>query len=53
MGFVCQTGMKNYLKYGERFESEMMDLSKNVSLEDSLDMGWSILSECSSRTKQV
>jgi V/A-type H+-transporting ATPase subunit B len=46
MGFRMSNWDEKLLKYGERFESEMMDLSKNVSLEDSLDMGWSILSEC-------
>ncbi len=46
MGFRMSSWDEKLLKYGERFESEMMDLSKNVSLEDSLDMGWSILSEC-------
>lgn len=46
MGFRMSNWDEKLLKYGERFESEMMDLSKDVSLEDSLDMGWSILSEC-------
>ena len=46
MGFRMSNWDEKLLKYGERFESEMMDLSKNVSLEDSLDMGWSILAEC-------
>ena len=27
-------------------EDNMMDLSKNISLEDALDLGWKILSEC-------
>ena len=28
------------------FESEMMDLSKNIALEDALDLGWKILKSC-------
>ena len=28
------------------FESELMDLSVNILLEDALDLGWKILSQC-------
>ena len=28
------------------FESEMMDISVNLSLENALDAGWKILSDC-------
>ncbi|MFW6289007.1 MAG: V-type ATP synthase subunit B, partial [Spirochaetota bacterium] len=34
------------LKYGEMFESEMMDLSVNIPLEQALDRGWEILAAC-------
>ena len=34
------------LKYGQRFESEMMDLSVNIPLEKALDLGWEILADC-------
>jgi V/A-type H+-transporting ATPase subunit B len=34
------------LKYGVRFEEGMMDLSVNIPLEQALDRGWSILSDC-------
>jgi V/A-type H+-transporting ATPase subunit B len=34
------------LKYGGRFEHEMMDLSVNIPLEKALDLGWQILSDC-------
>ena len=27
-------------------EDEMMDLSKNIPLEDALDLGWKILADC-------
>jgi V/A-type H+-transporting ATPase subunit B len=29
-----------------RFEKEMMDLSVNISLENSRDLGWEILASC-------
>jgi V/A-type H+-transporting ATPase subunit B len=34
------------LKYGEKFESGLMDLSVNIPLEQALDRCWSILAEC-------
>ncbi|MBP5748080.1 MAG: V-type ATP synthase subunit B, partial [Treponema sp.] len=34
------------LKYGVMFESQMMDLSVNVPLEEALDNGWKILASC-------
>jgi V/A-type H+-transporting ATPase subunit B len=34
------------LKYGELFESKMMDLTVNIPLEAALDLGWEILAEC-------
>ena len=34
------------LTYGVKFEAGMMDLSQNIPLEDALDLGWKILSEC-------
>ena len=46
MGFRMSNWDKKLLKYGKLFESQMMDLSVNVSLEDALDSGWKILSEC-------
>ena len=33
-------------RYGEMFETKMMDLSVNIPLEDALDLGWDILAEC-------
>ena len=46
MGFSMSRWDEKLLKYGELFESKMMDLSVNLSLEESLDLGWVILSEC-------
>ena len=45
MGFRMGTWDAKLLKYGIRFEKEMMDLSLNVPLEDALDLGWKILAE--------
>ena len=46
MGFAMSRWDTKLLKYGELFENKLMDLSVNMSLEDSLDLGWKILSEC-------
>ena len=46
MGFMMSAWDEKLLKYGVMFEREMMDLSKNIPLEDALDLGWKILSEC-------
>jgi V/A-type H+-transporting ATPase subunit B len=46
MGFRMSNWDKKLLKYGERFEKEMMDLSVNIPLEQALDRGWEILADC-------
>jgi len=46
MGFSMSKWDKKLLKYGELFESRLMSLSVNLSLEDALDTGWEILAEC-------
>ena len=46
MGFRMSVWDQKLLKYGSRFESGMMDLSVKISLEDALDRGWQILSDC-------
>ncbi len=46
MGFRMSNWDKKLLKYGERFEKEMMDLSVNIPLEHALDRGWEILADC-------
>ena len=51
MGFNMSSWDEKLLKYGERFEAEMMDLAVNVPLEEALDNGWRILSECFERTE--
>lgn len=46
MGFLMTEWDEKLLKYGELFESKLMDLSVNIPLEDALDLGWEILAEC-------
>ena len=46
MGFQMSAWDKKLLKYGKRFEKEMMDLSVNIPLEGALDLGWKILADC-------
>ena len=46
MGFMMTEWDEKLLKYGELFESKLMDLSVNIPLEDALDLGWEILAEC-------
>ena len=46
MGFQMSAWDKKLLKYGKRFEGEMMDLSVNIPLEQALDLGWKILADC-------
>ena len=46
MGFPMNKWDEKLLKYGELFENKLMDLSVNLSLEDSLDLGWQILADC-------
>ena len=46
MGFLMTEWDDKLLKYGEMFESKLMDLSVNIPLEQALDLGWEILAEC-------
>jgi V/A-type H+-transporting ATPase subunit B len=46
MGFRMSAWDDKLLKYGSMFESQMMDLAVNIPLEEALDRGWSILSDC-------
>ena len=46
MGFRMSGWDSKLLKYGERFEKEMMDLTVNIPLEKALDLGWQILADC-------
>ena len=46
MGFLMSEWDEKLLKYGELFETKLMDLGVNIPLEDALDLGWEILAEC-------
>ncbi|MCK9286222.1 MAG: V-type ATP synthase subunit B [Sphaerochaetaceae bacterium] len=46
MGFQMSEWDEKLLKYGDLFESRLMDLSVNIPLEEALDLGWEILGEC-------
>jgi V/A-type H+-transporting ATPase subunit B len=46
MGFRMTDWDRKLLKYGHMFESQMMDLSVNIPLEQALDRGWDILADC-------
>ena len=46
MGFSMSRWDEKLLKYGELFESKLMSLSVNLPLEDALNLGWEILSDC-------
>ena len=49
MGFRMSAWDQKLLKYGAMFEEKMMDLSVNIPLEESLDLGWKILADNFSR----
>ena len=46
MGFSMNHWDEQLLKYGQLFENKLMDLSVNLTLEESLDLGWQILADC-------
>ncbi|HJB18955.1 MAG TPA: V-type ATP synthase subunit B [Candidatus Bariatricus faecipullorum] len=46
MGFSMSRWDEKLLKYGRLFEDKLMNLSVNLSLEASLDLGWEILADC-------
>jgi V/A-type H+-transporting ATPase subunit B len=46
MGFRMSPWDEKLLRYGARFEAEMMDLSVNLPLVEALDLGWRILGDC-------
>ena len=51
MGFQMSSWDSKLLKFGSRFEKEMMDLSVNIQLEEALDLGWKILADCFDSTE--
>lgn len=51
MGFRMGDWDRKLLKYGDRFENELMDLRVNIPLEKALDRGWRILADCFEKTE--
>ncbi len=49
MGFKLSNWDEKLLAYSELFEKKMMNLEVNITLEEALDLGWKILSECFQR----
>jgi V/A-type H+-transporting ATPase subunit B len=45
MGFRMSAWDEKLLKYGRRFEAELMELSVNIPLEQALDLGWKIMAD--------
>ena len=46
MGFMMSDWDEKLLRYGQMFETQLMDLSVNIPLESALDLGWKILASC-------
>ena len=46
MGFRLSKWDEQLLQYSHLFEKKMMNLEVNLALEDALDLGWKIFSEC-------
>jgi V/A-type H+/Na+-transporting ATPase subunit B len=49
MGFKLSRWDEKLLNFSNLFEAKMMNLSVNISLEETLDLGWHLLSECFQR----
>jgi V/A-type H+/Na+-transporting ATPase subunit B len=49
MGFKLSRWDEKLLTYADLFEEKMMDLDVNITLEEALDLGWFILSQCFTR----
>ncbi|MCH9627063.1 MAG: V-type sodium ATPase subunit B [Chlamydiales bacterium] len=49
MGFKISRWDEKLLSYSTLFEKEMMNLEVNITLEQALDLGWKLLSECFQR----
>ena len=46
MGFRMSSWDNKLLKYADLFEERMMNLNVSLPLEEALDLGWKILSDC-------
>ena len=46
MGFKLSKWDEKLLRYSNLFERQMMSLEVNIPIEEALNLGWQILSEC-------
>ena len=46
MGFKISKWDESLIKYSTLFEKKMMSLQVNIKIEEALDLGWEILSDC-------
>lgn len=51
MGFRMSEWDHKLVRFGGRFEAELMDLRKTLHLEEALDTCWKILAECFEKTE--
>ncbi len=49
MGFKVSRWDEKLISYSRLFEKEMMNLEVNITVEEALDLGWKLLSECFQR----
>ena len=49
MGFKISRWDEKLLNYAHLFEKQMMNLDVNITLEEALDLGWKLFSECFQR----
>lgn len=49
MGFKLSRWDEKLINFAELFEKKMMNLAVNMQLEEALDLGWQLLSECFQR----
>lgn len=46
MGFRLSKWDQKLIRFAKLFEETMMDLTKNIPLEEALDLGWKMLADC-------
>ncbi len=49
MGFKLSRWDQKLIAFAELFEAQMMDLEVNINIDEALDLGWKLLSECFQR----
>ncbi|MBU6149506.1 MAG: V-type ATP synthase subunit B, partial [Verrucomicrobia bacterium] len=49
MGFKLSSWDNKLLRYQMQFKNKFMSLDVNIPLEEALDLGWKVLSDCFER----